>query len=218
MKCQKCGTEYESNFCPNCGSSNYTSNEPSQFIYSPTPEKPKKKRGGCLITILKVVVIIFALLIVIGIVFPDDEEVESTDVSVTSEDNSEEESVNVASKEEFISQCEELDYKAISRNPDDFIGKKFKVNVQIFSASDSWSTGKYYKAYTDDGSETYFDNMIWVFDKRDENSEDYVKLLEEDIVTIYGEFNGLQETENALNGEKGEDVALDLYYADLIKE
>ena len=35
---------------------------------------------------------------------------------------------------------------------------------------------------------------------------------------IYGQFNGMQETENKLNGEKGEDIALDIYYADLIQK
>ena len=122
------------------------------------------------------------------------------------------------SADEYKAECEDLDYKAVMRNPDDYIGKKFKVTVEIFSASENWDNGVYYKAYADDGSGTYFNDMIWIFDKRDPESDGYVKILEDDIVKFYGEFNGLQETENKLNGEKGEDVALDVYYADLIQE
>ena len=104
------------------------------------------------------------------------------------------------------------------RNPDDYVGQKFKITVQIFSASDSITNGRYYKAYTDDGSGSYFDKMIWIFDKRDEDSDGYVKLLEEDIVTFYGEFTGLQESENSLTDEKTEDMSLNIYYADIVQE
>lgn len=133
-------------------------------------------------------------------------------------ENSESGTATEVSPDEYKAQCQELNYNELMRNPDQYIGQKFKVTVQIFSASEKWSTGTYYKAYTDDGSGYYFDKMIWVFDKRDEDSDGYVKILEDDIVTFYGEFNGLQETKNALNNEKGEDFALDAYYVDIVQE
>lgn len=134
------------------------------------------------------------------------------------EDSSESTEEPQLSRDDYIAQCQEVDYNDIMRNPDQYVGQKYKITVQIFSASEKWSAGTYYKAYTDDGSGSYFDKMVWIFDKRDENSEGYSKILEGDTVTFYGEFNGLQETKNALNGEKGEDFALDAYYADIIEE
>ncbi len=120
--------------------------------------------------------------------------------------------------DEYKSQCQEVSYNDIMRNPDQYIGQKFKITAKIIVASQKWSTGTYYKAYTDDGSGMYLDKMVWIFDKRDENANDYIKLLEGDTVTFYGEFNGLQSTRNALNGENGEDFSLDAYYVDIVEE
>ncbi|MCI6243977.1 MAG: DUF4190 domain-containing protein [Agathobacter sp.] len=122
-------------------------------------------------------------------------------------------------RKEFIDSCQKFEYKKIARNPDDYIGQNFKVTVQIFSKSeDSLFTDAYMKAYTDDGSGTYFDKMIYVFDEQDENSPDYVNVLENDIITVYGTFEGMEETKNVLNGEKSKDVALHMKYAKLVSE
>lgn len=125
------------------------------------------------------------------------------------------------SKEEFIASCQEFDYKAIARNPDEYVGKNFKVNVEIFStASGAWYSDydTYYKAYTDDGSGIYFDHMIYLIDRQDKESDSYLKILDDDVVTIYGTFNGMTETENGITGESGEEVCIDIYYAELISE
>lgn len=148
---------------------------------------------------------------------PDDAEPEETEPV---EEEPKEEVVPeepTISPEEYKAQCQEVSYSDMMRNPDAYIGQKIKITVKIFSASHKWTAGTYYKAYTDDGNGYYFDKMVWVFDKRDEDADDYVKVLEDDIVTFYGEFNGLQETKNALNGEKGEDLALDAYYVDIVQ-
>ena len=124
-----------------------------------------------------------------------------------------------ADRKAFIDSCEEFDYKKIARNPDDYIGKNFKVTVQIYSKSEGGLfTESYMKAYTDDGSGYYFDKMIYVFDEQDENSDDYVNVLENDIITVYGTFEGMEDTTNMLNGEKSKDVALHMKYAKLVSE
>ena len=122
-------------------------------------------------------------------------------------------------QKEFIDSCQEFDYKKIARNPDDYIGQNFKVTVQIYSKSEGGLfTESYMKAYTDDGSGTYFDKMIYVFDEQGENSKYYVNVLENDIITVYGTFDGMEDTTNMLNGEKSKDVALHMKYAKLISE
>ena len=35
------------------------------------------------------------------------------------------------------------------------------------------------KAFTDDGSDTYWDHMIYIFDDQDEDSDSYLNVLEE---------------------------------------
>ena len=124
-----------------------------------------------------------------------------------------------AIRKEFIDSCEELNYKKIARNPDDYLGKNLKVNVQISSISEeTWLTDSYMKAYTDDGSGYYFDKMIYIFDDQDENSSYYLKVLEDDVITVYGTFEGMEDTKNYLNGETSKDIALHMKYAKLISE
>lgn len=122
-------------------------------------------------------------------------------------------------QKEFIDSCQEFDYKKIARNPDDYIGQNFKVTVQIYSKSEGGLfTESYMKAYTDDGSGTYFDKMIYVFDEQNDSSASHVNVLENDIITVYGTFEGMEDTTNMLNGEKSKDVALHMKYAKLISE
>lgn len=145
---------------------------------------------------------------------------EVQDSEIETEDSSaEEETPSVDERQAFIDSCEEFDYKQIARNPDDYVGKNFKVTVQVFSKSEgSFLTSSYLKAYTDDGSGYYYDHLIYIYDEQDENSPDYVKPLEEDIITVYGTFEEMVETTNFINGEKGEEIALHMKYADLISE
>lgn len=122
-------------------------------------------------------------------------------------------------EEKFKKSCQKFDYKKIARNPDEYMGQNFKVTVQIYSVSEgSLITEAYMKAYTDDGSGTYFDNMIYLFDEQDKDSKSYVNILEDDVVTVYGTFEGMEDSTNFLNGEKSKDIALHIKYAKLVKE
>lgn len=122
-------------------------------------------------------------------------------------------------RDEFIDSCEEFNYKKIARNPDDYVGHNFKVNVQIFSVSEkTWLTDSYMKAYTDDGNGYYFDKMIYIFDEQNEKSEYYVNVLEDDIITVYGTFEEMVESKNMINGETSKEIALHMKYTELISD
>lgn len=200
----------------------YTQNQPIQI--------KKKKKHGCLTAILSAFGLLFLFILVV-LVIPDSDDSASTDISakqestVSNQDKKENTKTNEnkskepeLSPEEYKAQCQELNYNDVMRNSDQYKGQKFKITVKILSASHKISAGTYYKAYTDDGSGYYMDKMVWIFDKRDENEDGYLKLLDDDVVTFYGEFDGLQETKNSLNGEKTEDFALNAYYVDMVQE
>ena len=124
------------------------------------------------------------------------------------------------SEENFKESCQEFNYNTIARNPDEHIGENYTVTVEISQviSETSWFSDydKYYKAWTDDGSGYYYDHLIYLMDYMEE--ENKVNLLEGDIVKVYGTFNGMAQTENALNNTKGEEIKLDIYYVELISE
>ena len=117
------------------------------------------------------------------------------------------------SRDNFANECVDFSYKTFARNPDEHIGEKVKLTVDIFEVCSGGIFSEYdvyYKTFDDDL------NMIWVFDRR--NEEDKTKLLEGDTITAYGVFTGMVETKNHLTGSKGEDVGIELKYVDLIAE
>lgn len=61
MKCQKCGAEFEGNFCPNCGSPAQPISS-NQFVYQIPAASPQKKSSAA-----KVVIIAIASLLVVVI-------------------------------------------------------------------------------------------------------------------------------------------------------
>lgn len=160
----------------------------------------------------------------------------------TTVQNEETQTVSI-SKEDFINSCTEVNFKDISRNPENYIGQNFDVIVYVLSAREGgFFTGyqKYYTCYyydqskvdemvkkgwlsdeNDDSAHLYgidYDKSIWLLDNRDENSSDYLKILDGDVIHVYGTFNGMQETSNSLTKEKGEELALDIKFVELISE
>lgn len=124
------------------------------------------------------------------------------------------------SEEEFKSSCQAFDYKTIARNPNDYIGQNFVVDVKVFqSASGKWYSDydTYYKAYTNDEYDIWMGDFLYIIDRQDKDSENYVKVLEDDIIRVYGTFNGMSESKNALTNTTSEDVSLDMFYCELLE-
>lgn len=129
---------------------------------------------------------------------------------------------------DFKSSCQEFNYKTIARNPDAYIGQNFKVNVKIFSTANGGlfaGYDKYYKAFTKMELDSeyftedyYMGDMIFIIDEQDKNSPSYLKVLDDDIITAYCTFEGMVSTKNALTNTNSEEIALHMYFADLISE
>ena len=125
------------------------------------------------------------------------------------------------SKEDFIAECEEVPYKTLARNPEDYVGKKVKLTVKVSDAINAaWYQGidTYYKVYTNDEYDMWFGDFYYILETRNENDEGYFKILPDDIITVYGTFEGIMESENHLSGTKSDDLGIRLYYAELIAE
>ena len=170
--CKHCQTEIpkKAKICPNC----------------------KKKQGGKLKWIIIAVVVLFLLIVLFG---GDD----SSNSSSSSSDTNTEEQEQELSIDELKAQCEELSYKDVARNPDNYVGKYFKVKVYVDQVIN--------KPAKSDGL------CVATYQARTK-----VNILDGDVLEIYAKFEGMGQTQNSITDETSEDIALDVYYVELISE
>lgn len=121
------------------------------------------------------------------------------------------------SEDEYKERCAEVDYKDLCRYPDKYSHQRIKVKVKIQQVMDSslFSSEKAYRMMTDnDGYGLYLDDEYYVIDERESGS---VKLLEDDIVMIYGKFGGMKKVTRALTWTTDEVPSIEMKYAEIVK-
>lgn len=97
------------------------------------------------------------------------------------------EDTQTMSKKDYKEACQEISYKELLRDPDKYLGEKVKftgeVRQVVYEAEDGES--EYMIAVTKDEYDFYDDNVYFYY-----NHGDNPKLIEEDIVTLWGEASG----------------------------
>lgn len=121
------------------------------------------------------------------------------------------------SREEFIASCTEIPYKDIMRNPSDYEGMPICVTLRISQVMDAsfFSDAKWYHCYSSNSDYGYYDDEYYVTDDR---SEADPKLLEDDVIKIYGTVSGTESVTRAINGTTAEIVKISMMYCDLVGE
>lgn len=141
---------------------------------------------------LKIIVAVVVVLFVGAIVFGGG----GSQVS-----NEAKESAVQVSEPDFKKSCQTFNYKKIARNPDDYVDKPVKIKGEV---SQVVSDG-YYRVYTDDD----WDEEWIVYDGRDELSP---KVLEGDVITVYGLCGGVESVERALTGTSDDVPCVEAIY------
>ena len=121
------------------------------------------------------------------------------------------------SEDEYKERCAEVDYKDLCRYPEKYSHQRIKVKVKIQQVMDSslFSSEKAYRMMTDnDGYGLYLDDEYYVIDERNSGA---VKLLEDDIVVIYGKFGGMKKVTRALTWTTDEVPSIEMKYAEIVK-
>jgi RNA polymerase subunit RPABC4/transcription elongation factor Spt4 len=122
------------------------------------------------------------------------------------------------SEEDYKVECQSVDYKELCRYPEKYEGTKIAVKVKVSQIIDANFSGseKAWRTYTDNsGYGFYADDEYYMLDKR---GDDAVKILEDDIITVYGEFTGLEKITRALTSTTDELPRIEVKYADLVDE
>lgn len=144
-----------------------------------------------------------------------DEELVINEAEAKSEETGVEEEVS-ETPDEYKASCAEYNYKDVLRNPDEYVGKRVKITAKVSSVHDKGLLNpvKYYFAYTNDEYDMWLGDQYGVFDYRE--AED-PKILDDDVITIYGEISEPQETQSLIVNSQ-EIFCIDMKYAELISE
>ena len=212
MKCEKCGTEYEGNYCPmGCNSPHVKKQKIKKPIY--------KKWWFWIIVVL-------VALYIIGSVGGDNNNGETTDdqgqtttqtdketnASVDKESASDSEETTKPDKtpgpekepkktpaqlkEDYIAHCESVSYDEIARYPDTYKGKDIKFKGKVIQVSEGIFTSKNtYRIEVTEDEYGYWEDAVLVEYKIPEGA---ANILEEDIVTFYGECTGTTSYKSVL--------------------
>jgi hypothetical protein len=122
------------------------------------------------------------------------------------------------SEDDYKAECQTVDYKELCRYPEKYEGTKIVVKVKVSQIIDANFSGseKAWRTYTDNsGYGFYADDEYYMLDKR---GGDAVKILDDDIITVYGEFTGLEKITRALTSTTDELPRVEVKYADLVEE
>ncbi len=217
MFCQKCGKEQveDAVFCSSCGTKLFsenvrqadtTKNEPVQKpMYEPIQDNINK---GC----LKIFLILFGILLVLFIViialFSIGDETTATEKSVTTEstqaekeakeqqEKAEKEANELQDLESFKNSCEFYSYEDISRNPDSYKGKNLTYTGQVIQVLEE-GNDIHFRLNVTAMEYVYTDTVYVKYTKNDNES----RILEGDMVTIWGTFDGIESFETVLGNK-----------------
>ena len=123
---------------------------------------------------------------------------------------------NEQSEEEFKQSCSDLDYKEFMRYPEKHIGDKVKLECKVVqNVMDTNGNIAFYHGQTRDDNGYWLGNEFVIFDNRSDDT----RILEDDIITVYGKFTGMETVQRIIGqGYNTELPAIKMIYVDIASE
>lgn len=123
---------------------------------------------------------------------------------------------NEQSEDDFRQSCSGIDYKEFMRYPEKHVGDKVKLECKVVqNVVDTNGNLDFYRVQTKDDDGYWLGNEYVVIDDR----SDHTRILEDDLITIYGRFGGLETIQRVLGqGYNSELPVIEMVYADIASE
>ena len=96
------------------------------------------------------------------------------------------------SEDEYKASCVTLNYDDIARNPNNYIGEKAVFQGQVVQVQE-YGKNVVLRVNVTKGEYGIWDDTIYIDYKR--KSENESRILEDDIITVYGKMNGIKDYE-----------------------
>lgn len=90
---------------------------------------------------------------------------------------------------QYKKQCSTYKYKKIARNPNNYTGQKAKFTGQVVQIEESWGSDVIRLNVTKDQYGIWSDTIYVDYTPKSENES---RILEDDIITVYGELSGIK--------------------------
>lgn len=113
----------------------------------------------------------------------------------------------IPSREEYIEMCETIDYETLSRNPDKYKGKDFCIKGEVIQVVESESEKVDLRINITKG-DYFWSDTIYATVTIPAGAD---RILEDDIITIYGKCEGLYSYES-VRGAKISLPLITVYY------
>ena len=208
MYCRYCGNEVSDSaaYCSNCGKPvdqvtvYYSAEKTGQPSNAAAPAPAARKRGRPIVTLL----IIVAIIAIVG---------SCGRGGGSSSSRSSGERDPLPTKDEIREGAVDATYNNLLRNPDRYEGKYFCARVEIKQALGSGKRA-YYRACTEDseGSGYFYGDEFVLIDGREDGA---VKIVPDDVMTVYGRYAGVKTVTRALTRTDEEVPVVEILYADI---
>lgn len=191
---------------------NYDYNNYGNYRKNNTYRKKNESSSG---TIIVIFIIFFFVLLLLG-----SEDTGSTGYNGSSSNSSYTSTSSFFKIKEdrstYIPKCKTISYSTLARNPYTYIGNNYKFTGEVIQVMNGYNnniemrvnvTPKRYEYI----NETYYEDTMYVTYQYSSSYES--KILEGDIITMYGVFNGIQDYISVL-GAQISIPKLDVLYID----
>ena len=119
----------------------------------------------------------------------------------------------VISEKDFKKSCDKIKYEDLARNPDNYKDKNLMFKGEVIQCEQSYGTSYYARVNVTVDEYGFYSDTIYVTFDIPEGGD---KILEEDIVKLYGVCKG-SETYTSIFGETITIPSLDAAYVELVK-